>query len=71
MQSQCQTFFVDVDERREATLIHDDTMPRYRIVVHHEFYGCRKSDVYCSFLWFGVFCLFASLWCLKFAIQWK
>jgi hypothetical protein len=25
MQSQCQTFFVDVDERRKTTLIHDDT----------------------------------------------
>ncbi len=24
-QSQCQTFFGDVDERRETTLIHDDT----------------------------------------------
>jgi hypothetical protein len=35
------------------------------------FCGCWKSDVCCSFLCLGVFCLFAGLWCLKFAIQWR
>jgi hypothetical protein len=32
---------------------------------------CQKSNVYCLFLCFGVFCLFAGLWFLKFAIQWR
>jgi hypothetical protein len=63
--------YVDVDERREAALIHDDTTRQDtgQLFIMN-FCGCRKSDV-CLFLCLGVFCLFAGLWCLKFVIQWR
>jgi hypothetical protein len=63
--------YVDVDERREATLIHDDTTHQDTGQLFMNFCRCRKSDVCCSFLCLGVFCLFAGLWCLKFVSQWR
>ncbi len=45
--------------------------PRYQTIVHHEFWGHQKSTICCLFFCSGVFCLFTSLWCLKFTIQWR
>jgi hypothetical protein len=52
--------YVDVDERREATLIHDDTRHQDtgQLFIMN-FCRCRKFDVCCSFLHLCVVCLFA------------
>jgi hypothetical protein len=54
--------YVDVDERKKTTLIHDgirrqDTAQLFIM----KFLGCRKSNIYFLFLCLGVFCLFVGL----------
>ncbi len=70
-------FFVDVDERREAALIHDNTRCQdTREFFIMSFAGVESSwvlqasKVQCL-LFIFVFCLFAGLWGLKFTIQWR
>ncbi len=61
-----------MNERREATLIHGDIRrPNIGQLFIMNFEGTESvmSIVcFCVLVWF---CLFAGLWCLKFAIQWK
>ncbi len=61
-QASVKTFYVDVDERREATLIHDDIRCQNIGQLFMNFEGVES--------WMYIVCL-QVLWYLKFAIQWR
>ncbi len=64
---------MDVDERREATLIYDDTRRRSSRQLFIMNFESVESSMFivCFYVLVCFVCLFVGLWCLKFAIQWR